>query len=238
MDASKSDNNHKYCINETAYDDRTELSSDTTVFDDNSNFDISGDETALSDDREDIPELSCANDNNDKTYQTIAGYRITEVIGQGGGGTVYKAVHPRLEKNVVLKQIKSSVKGKISLRGEVDVLKNLKHTYLPQVIDFINENDQIYTVMDFVEGTDLKVTIKNNGRLSSKDTVRYAKQLCEAVEYLHSRRPAIIHSDIKPANVMLTPGGDICLIDFNISLVFDSGEKKAIGGTPGSRTAR
>lgn len=156
-------------------------------------------------------------------------YTLKEQLGSGGGGVVYKAYHERLKTHVVVKQVKEEVKGRIEGRAEADVLKRLKHTYLPRVYDFLEIDGEIYTVMDFIPGESLKEALEKAGRFPQKQVLKWAGQLAEAVAYLHSQEPPIIHSDIKPANVMLMPGGDICLIDFNISLAFDSDRKLSTG---------
>ena len=73
-------------------------------------------------------------------------YEIIEEIGSGGGGIVYRARHLRLQTDVVVKKIKDEVKGKIRLRQEADILKKLKHPYLPRVYDFIENENDVYTV--------------------------------------------------------------------------------------------
>ena len=145
-------------------------------------------------------------------------YQIVEEIGAGGTGVVYKAYHLRLRRYVVVKRIKDEVAARINARAEADILKRLKHTYLPQVYDFLEVDGGIYTVIDFIEGQSLDYYIKKGYRLQQKQIVLWARQLCEALVYLHGLVPPIIHSDIKPQNIMITPQGNVCLIDFNISL--------------------
>ena len=149
-------------------------------------------------------------------------YVIEERIGSGGSGIIYKAYHTRLKKNVVIKQIKNELRGRINERSEVDILKNLKHMYLPQVYDFITDEEDIYTVMDYIPGSSLLEELKKRRRFPQKKVIKWGIQLCEALSYLHSRTTPIIHSDIKPDNIMLTPEDNICLIDFNVSLLFSS----------------
>lgn len=150
-------------------------------------------------------------------------YQITEKLGSGGGGVVYKAYHTRLQKYVAVKLIKDNVKGVINKRAEADILKKLKHEGLPQVYDFIEDGEDIYTVMEFIDGCPLHDVIVKEGKISYKQTLIWAKELCSAAAYLHTRKPPIIHSDIKPANIMITGEGKVCLIDFNISSVFGNG---------------
>ena len=156
-------------------------------------------------------------------------YTILEQIGSGGGGVVYKAYHERLKIYVVVKQIKENVKGILKSRAEADILKRIKHTYLPRVYDFLDVDGEIYTVMDYIPGKSLDTILKEEKRFSYKQVLKWANQLAEALDYLHRQNPPIIHSDIKPANIMLTPEGNICLIDFNISLAFDSSRKTSTG---------
>lgn len=160
-------------------------------------------------------------------------YQIIKEIGAGGGGVVYKARHLRLETEVVVKQIRDEVRGKIQSRQEADVLKKLKHPYLPRVYDFIETPEAVYTVMDFIPGTSLEDALKQYGRFPQKQVLQWAQELGEAVAYLHSQTPPIIHSDIKPANIILTPEGHICLIDFNISIAIDSAAKATLGISKG-----
>ncbi len=160
-------------------------------------------------------------------------YEIMEEIGSGGGGIVYKARHLRLRTDVVVKKIKDEMHGKIKSRQESDVLKHLKHPYLPRVYDFIETKDSVYTVMDFIEGENLSEAVKKHGRFPEKRVRKWAQQLGEALDYLHSQKPAIIHSDIKPANIMLTQDDNICLIDFNISLAMGGDMESAVGISAG-----
>lgn len=142
-------------------------------------------------------------------------YEIIKEIGSGGGGTVYLAYHNRLQKNVVIKKVRDGVK--LDYRMETDILKNLHHEYLPQVFDFIQNETGIYTVMDFIPGKSLGDLIKEGKTFTPNQVYKYACQLCDAVDYLHTRKIPVIHGDIKPDNIMLTPDDNICLIDFNIS---------------------
>lgn len=155
-------------------------------------------------------------------------YQVIREIGSGGGGVVYLATHLRLGKFVVLKADKRGLTQKPeALRREVDALKNLSHTYIPQVYDFIEENGVVYTVMDYVEGESLDKPLKRGSTFPQATVVQWACQLLEALNYMHTRPPnGILHGDIKPANIMLTPQGDIRLIDFNIALAL--GEKGAV----------
>ena len=157
-------------------------------------------------------------------------YEIREEIGSGGGGTIYRAYHKRLQKDVVLKKIHHSTGRN---EDEKEILKNIKHSYLPQVYDFLDVEDGVFTIIDYIPGQSFEKLLKEKKRFSQKKVVRYAIQLCEAVDYLHKQRPPILHGDIKPANIMLTPQDNICLIDFNISGVLDGKSMAAMGYTPG-----
>lgn len=160
-------------------------------------------------------------------------YILLEQLGSGGGGIVYKAYHERLQTYVVVKQIKDSVKGLLKSRAEADILKNLKHTRLPRVYDFLEIEGEVYTVMDFIPGMSLNRALALEGRFSQKEVYQWTLQLADALSYLHSRTPPVIHSDIKPANIMLTPERDICLIDFNVSLAFDRRKRTSTGTSRG-----
>ncbi len=166
-----------------------------------------------------------------------ATYEIIEKLGSGGGGNVYLANHLRLNKKIVLKADKRKLSTPPELlRREVDVLKNLKHPHIPQVYDFFVENGIVYTVMDYVQGESLDRALKREQKFSQAQVIQWAIQLLDALVYLHKPihgdpPKGFIHSDIKPANIMLLPDGTVCLIDFNIALAL--GEDNIIGCSPG-----
>ena len=160
------------------------------------------------------------------------GYEILEEIGEGGAGRVYKAYHKNLRKTVVIKQLKAVMDDDIQ-RVEVDILKNLHHSYLPQVFDFFIIDHTAYTVMDYIAGESLKSKIDRGEHFSEKQVLKYAKQICEALAYLHSRSLPVIHGDIKPDNIMITPEDNVCLIDFNISGISRDGKAYTFGCTRG-----
>lgn len=145
-------------------------------------------------------------------------YQIIQEIGKGGTGIVYKGYHLRLKKYVVIKKLKDSMAGREEVRIEVDILKRLHHMYLPQVYDFLETDGQIYTIMDYIDGEDLQQYLDRGENFDEKTLITWMKQLCDVLEYLHGQHPPILHSDIKPGNIMVTGDGNICLIDFNISL--------------------
>lgn len=156
-------------------------------------------------------------------------YTLMEQIGSGSSGIVYKAYHENLQKYVVLKQIKNAVKGMLNSRTEADILKNLRNSYLPQVYDFLEVDGEVFTVIDYIEGESLDKALEREGRFSQKEVLKWARQLAEALACLHSQTPPVIHSDIKPSNIMLTPQRNICLIDFNVSLAFTQDRRSATG---------
>lgn len=164
-------------------------------------------------------------------------YEIIKQIGSGGGGNVYLANHMRLGKLVVLKADKRKITTRPELlRREVDILKDLRHSYIPKVYDYFVENDITYTVMDYIEGESLDKPLKRGEKFAQPQVIKWAKQILEALCYLHSPTHGnpprgYVHSDIKPANVMRTPYDDICLIDFNIALAL--GEENVVGHSEG-----
>ena len=145
-------------------------------------------------------------------------YRIESEIGSGGGGVVYKAWHTRLQKHVVIKELKRGSENDVSTqRNEVEALKNVKSAHLPQVYDFLAEGERIFTVIEFVEGESFDKLLERGQKFTQPQVVKWYVQLTSALEAIHKQN--VCHRDIKPANIMLTPTGDVCLIDFNAALV-------------------
>ncbi len=168
--------------------------------------------------------------------RVIAGvYEIQQQIGAGGGGIVYLGVHLRLGKRIILKADRRSLNTKPEiLRREVDMLKGLSHTFIPQVYDFVYEDGIVYTVMDYIEGESLDRILSRGQTPPQPQLIQWAVQLLEALCYLHSRPPhGILHGDIKPANIMLRPNGDICLIDYNIALALGEDGAVKVGYSSG-----
>ena len=119
---------------------------------------------------------------------------------------------------MVIKEANHASFGDIgSIRNEVEALKNVKGAYLPQVLDFLRQGDSSYTVLEFIEGESFDKLIERGESFDESQVIKWYGQLASALETIHGRE--ICHCDIKPANIMLTPGGDVCLIDFNAALV-------------------
>lgn len=150
-------------------------------------------------------------------------YEILKKIGQGGMSKVYLAMDLRLNKQWAIKEIKKAAKDKNneiviqSLIAEANLMKKLDHPALPRIVDIINQQETILVIMDYIEGEPLSRLLEEEGEQSEEQVIKWAKQLCEVLHYLHTCDPPIIYRDIKPANVLLQRGGSIKLIDFGIA---------------------
>ncbi|MBR0413695.1 MAG: serine/threonine protein kinase [Clostridia bacterium] len=146
-------------------------------------------------------------------------YEILSKVGQGGMSVVYLAINRKAMKQWAIKEVRrDGVKDfevvKQSLVAETDMLKKLSHPNLPDIVDIIETEDSFLIVMDYIEGKPLNKRIEESGPQPEEYVVEWAKQLCDVLDYLHTRQPSIIYRDMKPSNVMLKPDGSVCLIDF------------------------
>jgi serine/threonine protein kinase len=146
-------------------------------------------------------------------------YHVIRQLGQGGMGTVYEAKALRLNTTVALKETHfSDVRFMKQFEREAQLLAALRHPALPRVIDHFDENNGLYLVMDFVEGEDLWETLRKRGNAFPVDEVLgWADQLLDALQYLHSQDPPVIHRDIKLQNLKVTGNDRITLLDFGLA---------------------
>lgn len=154
-------------------------------------------------------------------------YKILNKVGQGGMSVVYLAMNEKANKQWAIKEVrKDGVKDfeliKQGLIVETDMLKKLSHPSLPSIVDVIEDDNTFLIVMDYIQGNPLSKTLEEYGAQSQENVVEWAKQLCDVLGYLHSRKPPIIYRDMKPANVMLKPDGNITLIDFGTAREYKS----------------
>jgi len=151
-------------------------------------------------------------------------YRIVKLVGQGGFGAVYRAWDTSLKVPVAVKEnLDTSAEAQRQFEHEAQLLAPLRHPNLPRVSDhfFIPGQGQ-YLVMDFVEGKSLEALLgERGGPLGEAEALGWIGQVCDALEYLHSRTPPIIHRDIKPQNIIITADGRATLVDFGISKAYD-----------------
>jgi serine/threonine protein kinase len=162
-------------------------------------------------------------------------YRILRSLGKGGMGTVYLAEHIRLNAILAVKQVHARQPTEPEQKAvleqyeqEARFLVRLNHPNLPKVTDAFIEGDYFYLVMEFIEGVTLETRLKEAGGnpLDVGQVVEWGLQIADVLSYLHSQSPPIIFRDLKPANVMVQPDGNIRLIDFGIARLFQPGAVK------------
>ncbi|MEW6240223.1 MAG: protein kinase [Chloroflexota bacterium] len=165
-------------------------------------------------------------------------YRIVEILGQGGMGSVYRAVDENLGVDIALKEnLFTTDEYARQFRLEAVILANLRHPNLPRVTDHFVIGDQgQYLVMDYIEGEDLRQRMERVGSISEDEAILIGAAMCDALGYLHTRKPPILHRDIKPGNVKITPDGHIFLVDFGLAKVVQGSQATTTGAramTPG-----
>jgi len=173
-------------------------------------------------------------------------YQIEQPLGSGGMGAVYRAYDTHRHQVVAIKENVVAAPGvppdvvmarRRQFEREAAMLARLHHPNIPGVIDhFVGLDGNQYLVMDFVEGEDMAHMIDHGGPLSETQAVAWIGQVCDAVEYLHNQTPPIVHRDIKPQNIKVTPRGQVFLVDFGIAKVGGSDRlttKGALSVTPG-----
>ena len=159
-------------------------------------------------------------------------YEILEQLGKGGAGRVFLARDKNLNRLVAVKERAAQ---EADFGREVELLKELRHSGLPEIYDFFREEESDYLVMEYVEGISLRKYLERNERVPEVLAVKWALELCEILIYLHNRKPAIIYRDLKPENIMIRPDGSIKLIDLGAALRCGFGEERELlcMGTPG-----
>ena len=149
-------------------------------------------------------------------------YEVLREIGKGGMSVVYLVMDTHLKVNWALKEVRrDGIKNYEVIRQglvvETDMLKKLNHPHLPRIIDDIDTADSFLIVMDYIEGSSLQKLLKTEGAQSEERVVKWGKQLCDVLGYLHRQNPPIIYRDMKPEHVILQDNF-VRLIDFGISV--------------------
>jgi serine/threonine protein kinase len=165
-------------------------------------------------------------------------YRIETILGQGGMGSVYRATDLNLGMDVAVKENQYlSAEFSRQFQREASVLANLRHPNLPRVSDYFTIQGQgQYLIMDYIEGEDLRQRIERCGPLPEKEVVLIGAEICDALDYLHNRPSPIVHRDIKPGNIKITPESKVYLVDFGLVKVMHGRQETSTGAramTPG-----
>ncbi|MHB0965884.1 MAG: WD40 repeat domain-containing serine/threonine protein kinase [Bellilinea sp.] len=165
-------------------------------------------------------------------------YRIVSILGQGGMGSVYQAWDENLGISVAVKENQFLTDEYArQFQREANILASLRHPSLPRVGDYFSvPNQGQYLIMDFIEGEDLRERIERITTLPDEEVILIGAAICDALNYLHHRYPPIIHRDIKPGNIKITPEGQVSLVDFGLAKLMIGTQQTTTGAramTPG-----
>src|SRR5712691_314747 len=162
-------------------------------------------------------------------------FKIVQVLGEGGMGTVYKVEQVGMPsyvyavKELLINPSTSEEDRKAAIERfnkEIALLRGLKHQHIPSLMLPFQERGNYYFVMEFVPGRSLEKMLEDNNRpLDEEQVIKWMIQVCDALSYIHSFNPPIILRDLKPGNVMVTPSGEVQLIDFGIARRFDPNKR-------------
>src|SRR5512146_557200 len=148
-------------------------------------------------------------------------YRILRIVGRGGLGTVYQVADVVYGANTIfaLKELADTNPGaRKQFELESRWLRELNHDSIPKVRESFEWDGREYLVMDFVDGENLEQYMRRTGRpLPEAQALRWMLPICDALHYLHTRTPPLLHRDVKPANIIVTPSGHPVLVDFGIA---------------------
>ena len=159
-------------------------------------------------------------------------YEILTELGRGGMGVVYKARDTRLEREVAIKVLRTTSKDEVlRLEQEAKVAATLNHPGIVTVYDFEAGFDGYFIAMEYVPGAPLDQLLKSDPGRVRRDLVSLLTALADAIDYAHRHR--VIHRDLKPGNVLLTPSAEVKILDFGIAARLDlSTSAPAVSGTP------
>lgn len=156
-------------------------------------------------------------------------YRITKSFGYGGYGAVYLAKDLESGTTCAVKENLNDSQEEVmgDFLREASMLFNMQHPNLPKVWDhFVVPGEGQYLVMEYIEGDSLDdILQKTKKPLPERDVLPWIIQVCDALAYLHSQKPPIIHRDVKPSNIRITPEGKAVLVDFGIAKFYDEFSK-------------
>ncbi|MEO8288546.1 MAG: FHA domain-containing serine/threonine-protein kinase [Chloroflexota bacterium] len=186
-------------------------------------------------------------------YMLRGRYRILRVIGGGGMGAVYKSEDTkRAGAHVAVKEMRTDIEAQSAqhppsdaederarekeerrqlleaFRREAQILSDLNHHNLPRVTDFFTEGGRPYLVMELIPGESLekKLDRLHGEPMNEEEALQYGIQVCEVLQFLHAQNPPIIFRDVKPANIMIMPNGQLKLIDFGIARTYKEGKRR------------
>jgi len=161
----------------------------------------------------------------------IDNFRIVAKIGDGGMGSVYRAVDVLLERDVALKFLRPELARDPDLaerfRAEAQVLARLHHPHIAALYGLHRHGDDFFMAMEYVPGETLEQVLARVGRLSVEQAMAVASMVLDALEYAHKR--GIVHRDIKTANIILTPEGEVKVMDFGIARVLGTARRTRLG---------
>ena len=178
-------------------------------------------------------------------------YKILELVGRGGMGATYRAEDLRLRGRICA--VKEALpdpdvpadellQSREQFYEEASTLARLDHPNLPKVSDYFSEENRDYLVMDYVPGLDLKEMLTNSlGQghpLPERQVLVWADQLCNALQYMHGQTPPILHRDIKPGNIKVTPSGNVKLVDFGLVKLLAPDDQRTITVVQGRGTVQ
>jgi serine/threonine protein kinase len=149
-------------------------------------------------------------------------YRVVTAVGHGGLGTVYQvldALYGGSNIYALKEQWDQSPSARKQFAREGAWLKGLNHRHIPKVTEYFEWNHRLYLVMEFVEGENLEQKLERAGGrpLPEQQVIAWILPICDALQYLHTRTPPIIHRDVKPSNIIVTPSGYPVLVDLGIA---------------------